>query len=195
MIQSFLKKIAIMILTVGCPLVMFLPAGYGAAVSNSYPGYPNAWDGLTTNSIIKIDLDEPVAMIGGLPDMVYQVKAATFNGFDMVLTDVACDVEVSGDGKLIRLYPQNVLGNNAMFAYKIENINFEGGGSSQTGSRFYTTGDNPAPLLNTFVDEGDMCDDIAGIWGPDYTHLNFGNYCARCHPDYKGTYVDCVIAP
>jgi hypothetical protein len=193
MIRSLMKKLTIVLVVAGLPVFLIAAMSHGAAISDSYPGYPNAWDGLTTSSIIKIDLDTPVALIGGQPDMVYHVKAATFSGFDFILTDVSCDVEVSGDGKTIRLYPQNSMDNNSLFAYKIENINFAGGGSSQTDSRFFTTGDNPVPVLNTYVDEGDMCGDVDGKYGPG--GLSFGNFCARCHESYKGVYVDCIITP
>lgn len=193
MIRSLMKKLTIVLVVAGLPVFLIAAISHGAAISDSYPGYPNAWDGLTTNSIIKIDLDTPVAMIAGQPDMVYHVKAATFNGFDFILTDVSCDVEVSGDGKTIRLYPQSPMDNSSLFAYKIENINFAGGGSSQTDSRFFTSGDNPVPVLNTYVDEGDMCGDLVFKYGTGT--LNFGNFCARCHLDYQGVYTDCVITP
>lgn len=193
MIRSLIKKTAMMIFVVGCPVVMLSSASHGAAIYDSYPGHPNAWDGLTTNSIIKLDLDESVAMIGGQPDMVYHVKAATFSGFEMILTDVACDVEVSGDLKTIRLYPQNIMDNSALFAYKIENINFAGGGSSQTESRFYTSGVNPAPLFNTTIVEGDMCNDTEGKY--NWFRLDNGMYCGRCHPTLWEPYMDCTITP
>ncbi len=35
---------------------------------------PESWNGLTTNTIMLIDLDSPVAMIGNQPDMTYCVK-------------------------------------------------------------------------------------------------------------------------
>ena len=88
---------------------------HGATITDGYPGYPNQWEGLTTNTIIEISLDEPVAMIGNQPDMTYCVKKASFSGLDIVLTDVTCDVEASDDRKTIKLYPQALLDGNSLY--------------------------------------------------------------------------------
>ena len=50
-----------------------------ATITDGYPGYPNQWDGLTTNTIIEISLDEPVALIGNDPDWDY-----TMNGNEVI---------------------------------------------------------------------------------------------------------------
>ncbi len=40
------------------------PAG-AAEITGGYPGHPNTWEGLTSNTIIEIELDAPVAMVAG----------------------------------------------------------------------------------------------------------------------------------
>ncbi len=49
----------------------------------------------------------------------------------MFFTDVACDVAASDDRKSVTLYPQALLDTSAQYAYRIENINFQGGGSAR----------------------------------------------------------------
>lgn len=168
---------------------------HAATITDGYPGDPNQWEGLTTNTIIEISLDEAVAMTGNQPDMTYCVKKASFSGLDFVLTDVSCEVEVSADRKTIKLYPADLLDGNSLYAYKVVNINFEGGGSAQDAAAYFETGDNPVPLLATQVNEADMCDDEGGNMDPH--HASF--HCVRCHvefairfPSYYGT---CIITP
>jgi len=159
---------------------------YAATITDSYPGHPNQWEGLTTNTIIKITLDAPVAMVGDppAPDILYCVKKAAFNGLDFVFTDVACAVDVSADRKIITLYPSNVLGENSMYAYKLENVNFEGGGSAQNIAEYFETGGNPAPVFATQLNEADMCDHS----GEHLTYQYVSVWCARCHEDWAAEY-------
>ena len=134
-------------------LLVILLAGVSFAdVTDGYPGYPNAWEGMTTNTIIKIDLDRPVAMIGGQPDMDYTVKKAAFDGFDFNTAAVLCDVEVSDDRKIIRLYPQELLEKDSFYAYKLERIAFEDA-TEQEYTQCYSTGSNPPQFLSTQVSE------------------------------------------
>ena len=169
-----------------------------ATITDGHPGYPNQWDGLTTNTIIEIFLDGPVALIGGdptAPDVDYCVKKATFSGLDFVFTDVTCDVEVSADRKTIKLFPTDLLGDNGLYAYKVNNINFEGGGSQQDVAVYFETGDNPIPILATQVDEIDMCSDEGG--NLETNQINF--WCVTCHSYWKDLYPTsygvCTITP
>ena len=168
-----------------------------AAITDSYPGDPNQWEGLTTNTIIEISLDEPVALTGdpAVPDWDYCVKKASFNGLDFVQTDVSCEVEVSADRKTIKLYPNDLLDGNSMYAYKVVNINFDGGGSAQDFAEYFETGENPVPVLATQVNEADMCDDEGQDMDPH--HIAF--HCVRCHVEfairYPGAYGTCIITP
>jgi hypothetical protein len=130
--KLYFKKIVIASLVMGIlPLLFILPC-FGASILDSYPGTVETE--LTTNTFMLINLDSPVAMIGNQPDMTYCVKKVSFSisGFDYVITasDVACDVVASDDRKSVMLYPQALLDNNSKFAYRIENINFQGGGSA-----------------------------------------------------------------
>lgn len=170
---------------------------HAATISDGYPGYPNQWEGLTTNTTIKITLDAPVAMIGvpPAPDIDYCVKEATFNGLDFIFTDVSCEVDVSADRKTIILYPTDVLGENGLYAYKVNNINFQGGGSQQDVADYFKTGDNPIPSFALQVNEEDMCSDEGGNLLTD--QINF--WCVKCHTqwveDYPTIYGICVLTP
>ena len=181
------------ILAVGYLLTAQITA-YTASITDGYPGYPNNWDGLTTNTIIEIKLDNPVAMVGDppIPDMEYCVKKYEFSGLDFVFTDVSCDLEVSADRKTINLYPNDVLDENGLFAYKIIDINLQGGGSQQNFAKYFETGDNPTPAFSTELEESDMCDDEGG----DMIPLQISNWCYRCHTDWKELLgLECTIAP
>ena len=71
------KSASYTILTLVMALICLLVAQvtiYAATITDGHPGYPNQWDGLTTNTIIEISLDEPVALIGNTPDWDYCVK-------------------------------------------------------------------------------------------------------------------------
>ena len=179
-----------LLLAIGCLLTTQV-AVHSASISDGHPGYPNKWDGLTTNTVIEIKLDAPVATLGDppAPDMEYCVKKFEFSGLDFIFTDVSCDVEVSDDRKTIKLYPNDLLGENGLFAYKVIDINFEGGGSEQDFAKYFETGDNPIPAFATQIDEVDMCDDEGGDLTPDIQP-----WCVRCHTDWKSL-VDCTITP
>ena len=112
-------------------LVLIGPV-YGASITSGYPGSPGVWTGLTTNTLMIIDLDAPVAMVGTQPDMTHCVKKLSgFNGFDYVFTDVACDAAAADDRMSVALYPQALLDTSAQYAYNVVNINFQGGGSAK----------------------------------------------------------------
>ena len=178
-----------LILVIGYLLTAQITA-HTASITDGYPGYANTWDGLTTNTLIEITLDEPVAMVGNppAPDMDYCVKKCEFSGLDFVFTDVSCEVEASDDRKTIRLYPNDLLGENGLYAYKIININFLGGGSEQNFAKYFETEDNPTPDFTLHIDESNMCDDEGG-------NLTEGfNFCVRCHTEWEG-YIDCAITP
>ena len=96
--KLYSKKIVIASIVMGILPLLFIFPCLGASISDGYPGYPGVWNGLTTNTIMLINLDTPVAMIGNQPDMTYCVKKLSgFNGFDYVFTDVTCDVAASDD--------------------------------------------------------------------------------------------------
>lgn len=166
-----------------------------ATITGGYPGDPNQWEGLTTNTIIELSFDEPVALINNDPDWDYCVKKASFNGLDFVLSDVACTVEVSADRQTIKLYPNDLLDGNSMYAYKVVSINFDGGGSAQDAAAYFETGENPVPALAFQVNEADMCDDEGQDMNPH--HVAF--HCVRCHVEfairYPTAYGTCVIVP
>ena len=149
-----------------------------ATITDGYPGYPDQWEGLTTNTVIEFSLDEPVALIGSDPDWVYCVKKASFSGLDIVLSDVACTVEVSDDRKTIKLYPNDLLDGDSLYTYKVVDINFDGGGSDQDFAAYFETGENPVPAFARQLDEADMCDDSEGS-------LSTNPWCGRCHVDWK----------
>jgi hypothetical protein len=167
-------------------LVMLMVGASFADVTDGYPGYPNAWEGMTTNTIIRIDLDRSVAMSDGQPDMDYAVKKAAFDGFDFITTEVVCDVEVSDDLKTIRLYPQGLLEKDSFYAYKLERIAFADG-TEQEYIQCYATGSNPAQFLNTLVSEIDMCDDSS-------SDLAWASWCGKCHEEWE-SYFPCVLTP
>jgi hypothetical protein len=173
--------------------ILIAPGALNAAsVTDSYPAYPHMWQGLTTNAVIEFKLDTQVAMIGDLPDISYCVKKAEFSGFDFIFTDVTCQVETSDDRLTIRLYPQGLLGENALYAYKINNINFQGGGSQQNLAKYFETGSNPTPPLNPQLNESNMCDDSTG----NLTASGIWPWCVRCHTNWK-VYLNpqCTIVP
>ena len=201
-----LTPIMTVIVALACFFTVRMPV-HAAAITESYPGYPGQWQGLTTNTVIEIKLDTPVAMISPtVPDIDYCVKMAAFNGLDFVFTDVACEVDVSADRQTITIYPADVLGENGLYAYKVTNINFEGGGSEQNVAEYFETGDNPIPVLVTQVNETvlpsppyetslDMCTDEGGN-----LLLSTVNYwCIRCHSDWAISYPTvwgvCKICP
>lgn len=166
-----------------------------ATITDGHPGYPNQWEGLTTNTIIEIVLDAPVALTGDppAPDMEYCVKKAAFNGLDFEFTDVSCEVEVSADQRTIKLFPNELLGGNGLYAYKVVNINFEGGGSQQNVAGYFETGENPIPAFALQVDEADMCDEQEGK-----TMEQLQYYCGRCHNNWVELYptiFPCIITP
>ena len=170
---------------------------HAATITDGYPGDPNQWEGLTSNTIIELTFDEPVAFTGDPagPDWEYCVKKASFNDLDFVFTDVTCEVEVSPDRKTIKLYPDALLEENALYAYKVVNINFEGGGSAGDFAEYFETGDNPIPVLATQVNEADMCSDEGGDMDPH--HISF--HCVRCHVEFAirfpPIYGTCIITP
>ena len=163
------------------PMLVLIGPAYGASITNGYPGTPGVWNGLTTNTLVIIDLDAPVAMVGNQPDMTYCVKKLSgFSGFDYVFTDVTCDAAAADDRKSVALYPQALLDTSAQYAYNVVNINFQGGGSVQNFSKCYVTGTNPiiAPLPPS-VNEADLCTDYNNPEG--FNLLGGGNYCFKCH--------------
>ena len=161
------------------PMLVLIGPVYGAnLITGGYPGYPGVWSGLTTNTIMLINLDTPVAMIGTQPDMTYCVKKLSFSGFDYVFTDVACDAAAADDRKRVGLYPQALLDTSSPYAYHVVNINFQGGGSAQNFSQCYLTGDNPVIPPGNSVAQAALCTDY------NYSEFNLmsgGNFCFKCH--------------
>lgn len=154
---------------------------YGASITSGYPGSPGPWTGLTTNTLMIITLDAPVAMVGIQPDMTYCVKKLSgFNGFDYVFTDVSCDAAAADDRLSVNLYPQELLDTSAQYAYNVININFQGGGSAQNFSQCYLTGNNPIISPTYAVQEANQCTDYNYIGG--FNLMAGGNYCFKCHP-------------
>ena len=178
--KLYSKKIVIASLVMGILPLLFMFPCFGASIQDSYPG----GTGLTTNTLMLINLDSPVAMIGNQPDMTYCVKKVSFSisGFDYIINnaDVPCDAAASDDRKSVTLYPQALLDTSAQYAYRIENINFQGGGSAGHFSQCYATGNNPLiPLANTAA-EATLCTDYNYIGGT--TNLLVpGNFCFKCH--------------
>jgi hypothetical protein len=195
-----MKKSAYTILTLIMAFACLLAAQvtvHAAAITDGYPGYPNQWEDLTTNTIIEITLDAPVALTGNppAPDWDYCVTKASFSGLDFVLTDVSCEVEVSADRKTIKLYPNDVLDGSSLYAYKVININFDGGGSEQDVSAYFETGTNPIPVFATQVDEADMCGDNTF---PEKTMGQVQPFCGRCHVDWIErfpAFFPCIMLP
>jgi len=193
-----MKKSAYTILTLIMAFACLLAAEvtvHAATITDGYPGYPNQWEGLTTNTIIEISLDEEVALVGNppAPDWDYCVQKASFSGLDFVLTDVSCEVEVSADRKTIKLYPNDLLDETSLYAYKVVYINFDAGGSQQNFAEYFDTGQNPIPVLSLQVDEADMCGDQEG---KNLDQLQY--YCGRCHFNWVELYPSvfpCVITP
>jgi hypothetical protein len=178
--RPLLKTLCKIMLTLNLlPMLVLVGPVYGASITSGYPGQPGVWNGLTTNTLMIIDLDAPVAMNGTQPEMTYCVKKLSgFNGFDYVFTDVTCDVAAADDRLSIGLYPQELLDKSAQYAYNIVNINFQGGGSAQNFSKCYLTGTNPIKYPAAQVDEADLCTDLNN---PDFNALAGGNYCFKCH--------------
>jgi hypothetical protein len=104
-------------------------------------------------------------------------------------------VDVSADRKTITLYPNDVLGENGMYAYKVENINFEDLSSEQDYAKYFESGDNPIPPFALEVAEADMCSDE----GANLLTNQINFWCVKCHTDYVDTYPTiygvCVLAP
>ena len=48
-----------LIVAVACLLAAQITT-HAATITDGYPGYPNQWDGLTTNTMIEITLDSPL---------------------------------------------------------------------------------------------------------------------------------------
>ncbi|MEI6125972.1 MAG: hypothetical protein WCQ99_05385 [Pseudomonadota bacterium] len=179
--KPYFKKIVIAsIVMIMLPAVFILPS-FGASILSGYPGYPNTWSGLTNNTIIDIGLDSPVAMIGTQPDISYCVKKLTISGFDYVINDVACDAAASDDRKTVSIYPIQLLDTNAQYAYKIDGVNFQGGGTAQNFSKSYVTGNNPTIPPFYTVAEFDTCTDYNYEGG--FNGVSGANYCFRCHVD------------
>lgn len=160
------------------PMLVLISPVYGAGITSGYPGYPGVWDGLSTNTIMLINLDSPVAMIGNQPDMTYCVKKLSFSGFDYTLTDVPCDAAAADDRLSVVLYPQALLDTSSQYAYKVTSINFQGGGSAQNFSQCYLTGINPTIPPAYSVNEADQCTDYNY---PLFNGISGGNYCFKCH--------------
>ena len=193
--KSASYTILTLVMAFTCLLVLQVTVN-AATITDGYPGDPNQWEGLTTNTIIEISLDEPVALIGNLPDWDYCVKKASFNGLDFVLTDVTCEVEVSADRKTIKLYPNDLLDENGLYAYKVVTINFDPSGSAQDVAAYFETAANPIPVLALQVDEADMCGDTPASAGKELDQLQY--YCGRCHYNWVELYptvFPCVITP
>ena len=192
------RTILILMAAVTCLFAAGITLNAVATITDGYPGYPNQWEGMTTNTTIEINLDTPVALIGGdptAPDVDICVKKATFSGLDFVFTDVPCEVEVSADRKTLKLYPTDLLDANEIYSYKVNDINFEGGGSQQEVAGYFETGDNPVPILATQVDEIDLCSDEGGNLLTN--KINF--WCLTCHiywqEQYPASYGVCTITP
>ena len=177
--KLYSKKIVIASLVMGILPLLFVFPSFGGAILNGYP----SGTGLTGNTVLRINLDSPVAMIGNQPDMTYCVKKVSFSisGFDYIInnTDVPCDVAASDDRKSVTLYPQALLGTSAQYAYRIENINFQGGGSDGHFSQCYATGNNPLIPLANSVAQANLCTDYNYV--AEANSILGGNFCFRCH--------------
>ena len=113
------KKFLILPLVVSLFLELVIFPCYAGTITDGYPGHPGVWTGLTTNTTTVINLDSPVAMVGTQPDMTYCVKKVTFNGFDFVFTNVACDAAASDNRKSVTLYSQALLDTTSRYAYML----------------------------------------------------------------------------
>ena len=162
------------------PMLVLIGSVYAASITGGHPGSAGVWNGLTTNTLMIIDLDAPVAMNGTQPEIAYCVKKLSgFNGFDYVFNDVACDVAASDDRRSVALYPRALLDKSAQYAYNVVNINFQGGGSAQNFSKCYVTGTNPVISPNDQVNEAALCTDYNFVEG--FNGVSGGNYCFKCH--------------
>jgi hypothetical protein len=182
--KLFSKKIVTASIVMGILPLLFMFPCFGASILDGYPvALGPSGTGLTTNTIMLIDLDSPVAMIGNQPDMTYCVKKVSFSisGFDYNITssDVACDVAASDDRKSVMLYPQALLADSSQYSYRIENINFQGGGSAGHFSQCYATGNNPVIPLANSAKEASLCTDYNYEGG--FNGVSGGNYCFKCH--------------
>ena len=104
--KLYSKKILIASIVMGILPLLFVFPSFGGAILDGYP----SGTGLTGNTVMRIDLDSPVAMIGNQPDMTYCVKklvSFSISGFDYIINnaDVPCDVAASDDRKSVTLYP------------------------------------------------------------------------------------------
>jgi hypothetical protein len=162
-------------------LLVLLGPVYGANITSGIPGS----SGVTTNTLMTIYLDTPVAMVGTQPDMTYCVKKLKIDvaaqGFNYSFADVACDAAAADDRLSVSLYPQALLDNASQYAYKIVSLNFQGGGSAQNFSQCYITGANPAIPPAYAVNEAVQCTDYNYIGG--FNGISGGNYCFKCHVD------------
>jgi hypothetical protein len=178
--KLFSTKIVTASIVMGILPLLFMFPCFGASILDVYP----VGTGLTTNTIMLINLDSPVAMIGNQPDITYCVKknvSFSISGFDYTITstDVACDVAASDDRKSVMLYPQALLDTDSSYAYRIENINFQGGGSAGNFTQCYATGNNPLiPLANSST-EAALCNDYNYEGG--FNGISGGNFCFKCH--------------
>jgi hypothetical protein len=178
--KQYSKKIVIASIVMGILPLLFVFPSFGGAILDGYP----SGTGLTGNTVMRINLDSPVAMIGNQPDMTYCVKklvSFSISGFDYIINnaDVPCDVAASDDRLSVTLYPQALLDISAQYAYRIENINFQGGGSAGHFSQCYATGNNPLIPLANSVAQADLCTDYNYEGGGNY--WAGGNFCFRCH--------------
>ena len=178
--KLYSRKIAIAYIVMGILPLLFMFPCFGGTILNVYP----IGTGLTTNTIMLINLDSPVAMIGNQPDIAYCVKtnvSLSFSGFDYTITsdDVPCDVAASDDRKSVMLYPQALLDTSSRYAYKVVSLNFQGGGSAQNFSQCYATGNNPVITPALSVQEANQCTDYNYAGG--FNGMSGGNYCFRCH--------------
>ena len=183
--KLYFKKIVIASVVMGILPLLFIFTCFGASILD---GYPITGTGLTSNTVMRINLDSPVAMSGNQPDMTYCVKKITFSGFDYVFTDVTCDVAAADDRLSVTLYPQALLDTDAQYAYRIENINFQGGGSDGHFSQCYATGNNPVVPPAKSVAEASLCTDYNYL----YNGMSMGSHCYRCH---VGGYTEGIIWP
>ena len=146
-----------------------------AGITDGYPGYPNTWQGLTTNTITEVNLNTPVNILpGNQPDVTDCVKKVTLSGFDFVFTDVACDAAATDDRMSVMLYSQGLLDTDSQYAYNIVNIN----GAATNFNRCYNTGINPLIPLAFQVNQADLCTDYNN---QNFNSLSGGNFCYKCH--------------
>ena len=185
--KLYSKKIVIASIVMGILPLLFVFPSFGGAILDGYP----SGTGLTGNTVMRINLDSSVAMSGTQPQMTYCVKklvSFSISGFDYIINnaDVPCDVAASDDRLSVTLYPQALLDTSAQYAYRIENINFQGGGSAGHFSQCYATGNNPViPLANSEI-EANLCTDYNYEYGYNPMFWSTatssqGNSCYKCH--------------